>query len=80
MLGCSFCRGVFLQFGVHGVLDGRFVVLLHGRRGAGLHYRESFSFVILGFQAEHHLIIVKVLQQLLDRRGVGFHQGMIILG
>ena len=35
--------------------------------------------ISLGFQAEHDLIIVKVLQQLLDFRVVGFDQGMIIL-
>ena len=63
MLGWSFCRGVSLLSGIRGVLDWGLVVLLRGRRGAGLYRRESFSFVGLGFQSEHHLIIVKVLQQ-----------------
>ena len=76
----SFYRGVSLLSGIRGVLDWGLVVLLCGRRGAGLYRRESFLFICLGFQSKHHLIIVKVLQQLLDRRSVGFHQGMIILG
>ena len=80
MLGWSFCRDVSLLSGIRGVLGWGLVVLLSGRRGAGLYRRESLLFVFLGFQSEHHLIVVDVLQQLLDRRGVGFHQGMIILG
>ena len=72
-------RGELLLCRGRDVLAGRVFRLFSGRGRAG---ERGELFVLKGFcfEAKYHLIIVEVLQQLFDCRGVRFHQGLIVLG
>ena len=73
-------RGELLLCRGRDLLAGRVFRLFGGRGRAGVESGEAFVFEGFRFESKHHLIVVEVLQQLFDCRGMRFHQGLIVLG